>query len=144
MLKRQYKLIIIALLWVVVFSSCSIKGGPGTGMFEKNSNKITISTSDGTEFDITDKNVMNKIRNMCKNYDWTDVPQSEQLYGSCEIWIDFNNDWAVIGMYKDKDYGNLEKTKQKIGTPKYLPKGLNQYIKELIKEYKETCRIYVN
>ena len=98
------------------------------------SDKITINTSDGTEFDITDKNVMNKIRNMCKNYDWTDVPKNEQLYGSCEIWIDFNNDWAVIGMYKDKDYGNLEKTKEKIGTPKYLPKGLNKYVKELIKD----------
>ena len=119
---------------VIIFSGCGARGGPGTGMFENNSDKITINTSDGTKLDITDKEEMDKIRNMCKNNDWQDVPKDKQLNGSCDIWIDFNNDWAVISMYKDKDYGNLEKTKEKIGIPKYLPKGFNQYIQELIKE----------
>jgi predicted small lipoprotein YifL len=136
-MKKQFKLIIMVLFFVSIYSGCGIKGGTGTGMFEKNSDKITISTSDGTKFDITDENVMDKIRNMCKNCDWTDVPREEQSDGECEIWIDFNNDWAVIGMYKDKDYGNLEKTKEEIGHPKYLPKGLNQYVKKLIEESKK-------
>lgn len=134
-MKRIKKiLILIAVLLTVTVGGCSIKGGPGTGMFEMNSDKITISTSVGIEFDITDKNTMKKIRDMCKSYNWTEVPKEKQINDECEIWIDFNNNWAVIGMYKDKDYGNLEKTKEKIGTPMYLPKGLNKYIQELIQE----------
>jgi hypothetical protein len=103
-------------------------------MFEMNSDKITITTSDGIEFDITDENAMKEIRDICKNCDWKVVPKKDQLDGLCEIWIDFNNDWAVIGMYKDKDYGNLEEAKEKIGTPMYLPEGLNKYIRKLISE----------
>ena len=136
MKKGKCKLALITILLAVLVSSCTIKGGPGTGtgMFEMNSDKITISTSDGIKFDINDENIMKEIRNMCKNYNWTEVPEEEQLDGTCEIWIDFNNDWAVIGMYKNKDYGNLEKTKEKTGTPKYLPKGLNKYVQKLIQE----------
>lgn len=122
-------------------SGCGIKGGVGTGMFEMNSDKITITTSDGAEIDITDENVMKKIRDMCKSYNWTEVPKDDQLDGSCELWIDFNNDWAIIGMYKDKDYGNLEKTKEKIGTPMYLPKGLNKYVQKLIQEMRTNKKL---
>jgi len=117
-----------------MLSSCGTKGGRGTGMFEMNSDKITISTSDGAKIDIIDKAEIKKIRNLCINYNWKEVPKEKQLDGTCDIWIDFNNNWAIIGMYKDKDYGNLEKTKEKIGTPMYLPKGLNKYIQKLLEK----------
>lgn len=95
-------------------------------------NKITISLSDGSSFDVEDKEMLGRIQKFCNDGLFRPVDDDNRIDGSCGIWIDFNNG-TIIGMFLTRDYGYVGDTKQYIGDASYLPSGFNEFIRNLIK-----------
>ncbi len=94
--------------------------------------KITISLSDGSTFDITEKEMLGRIQKYCNDGLFRPVSDENKIDGSCGIWVDFNNG-TIIGMFLTRDYGYVGDTKQYIGDACYLPSGFNEFIRNLIK-----------
>ena len=131
-----FALIIICFIVISVICIKASKptGGEGTGMFELPAvSKITLSTLDGKIVDITNINTIHKIQELCKKDNaFYGFDETEMNNWSCDIWIDFNNTRAVIGMCSSGTYGNLG-TEIETKVDLLIDKELYDYLIELLK-----------
>lgn len=135
-IKMGIILIIIVSFLIVSMTGCQKiqqrKGGEGTGMFDfPEVSTITISTKEGKTVKISDPKIIKEIQSLCrKESTWSEVEEMKDK--TCDIWVDFNNTRAVIGMCSDGSYGNLQNKKQtKVNI--IIGKELYYYIMDLIK-----------
>lgn len=83
-------------------------------------------------FEITDENIIKNIIDIYKNN--SAIGDGENKYqGQCCIWIDLKNG-TIIGLYMDMDYGYIGNKIERVGNQRYLPRGLNNYIVQIINE----------
>lgn len=99
-------------------------------------NKITIyyGFTNQKKLDVTEEEKIKEIAEACKSGKFIKVPSDGHLNGMCNIWLDFNNG-TVIGMYEYEDYGYIGNQIEPVGrsTEAYLPKGLVQKVRDMIK-----------
>lgn len=109
------KMMIPLLLVIVILSGCGQnKGGQDTGMFEyPNQEKITI-TYNGDIIQVTNKDQIQEMIHLCKEYDWKERDSVSYTKEDCTIWVDFNTDRAVIGLVPDSLDGFLNNSPIKI------------------------------
>ncbi len=102
-----------------------VKGGEGTGMFEyPKPEKISISQEGKDTIEIKDEKIIANIVSQCSiSWEIANVPQGEHA----EIWVDFHNGRAMLGISEDGTYAAIGNSRQ---TPLEfkMPKALYEYI----------------
>lgn len=86
---------------------------------------------------ITDKKEQQAvIKAACDPAKYKKVEDENELEGNNGIWVDFHNG-TVIGMYPDKDYGNVGATMETTGPGSCyeLPKELRKQVISLLEKY---------
>lgn len=107
--KIKYIVGIIILIGIIAIIAAGLeneirnkpKDGEGTGMFEKNSKKITVYI-DGKKVKEFKGSNKDKIADKLKNYNWTGGEENINVSKTdFNIVLDFNNDWCKLYMRKE-------------------------------------------
>lgn len=95
--------IFLVVISVIVQYKNTNKGGSGSGMFEKNSDKISIYIDGELTKELIGKE-NDKVIEKLKAYKWTDnsiEDTNKAIDDSFNIVFDFNNDWCKIYLHTD-------------------------------------------